>query len=320
MDFNAFLRDPEWDVPFFKKLPKNDTGNAPGHQGGLVVLKDMRKYFPTLEGNTSQERPTIDRGIKAVLYNGNIEVATVFTRYQYQTWSGTRSRESRLTGQLGPIRNIAVKDDIIIFQRHLYTLDLYRFILIKKDSPLFNSMETAIASRKWGTLLDGNPVSQDDINTFEREEQEQELKPFVPFDNDSRKVETKIIRQARSIVFKNNIRKIYSHRCVVCNSGLETPLGIHEVEASHIIPKKQHGSDDARNGLALCKRHHWAFDQGLFGLNNDFHIIASKSVLSIRPNRPLIDFIDKPITLPVNEKMKPDLFALAWHRDNILIA
>jgi predicted restriction endonuclease len=34
------------------------------------------------------------------------------------------------------------------------------------------------------------------------------------------------------------------------------------LDAAHIGPKKEHGSDDPRNGLVLCPNHHRAFDIG----------------------------------------------------------
>lgn len=116
MNLQNFLTDPKWDMPFFKKLPKNDTGDAPGHQGGLVVPKDLRIYFPKLIGDTTSDRPTIDHNIKALLYDGTKKVGCVGTRYQFQTWGGTRSPESRLTGNLGTIRNLAKADDIMVIQ------------------------------------------------------------------------------------------------------------------------------------------------------------------------------------------------------------
>jgi putative restriction endonuclease len=38
-----------FDRPMFKRLAPNDTGAAPGHQGGIVIPKDLGPYFPDLE-------------------------------------------------------------------------------------------------------------------------------------------------------------------------------------------------------------------------------------------------------------------------------
>lgn len=320
MSFLEFLKDPEWDVPFYKKLPSNDTGNAPGHQGGLVVLKNMRIYFPKLVGSTSSDRPTIDHGIKALLYDGTEKVCFVTTRYQYQTWSGTRSPESRLTGNLSAIRSLATAGDIMVFQRNLYNLDLYRLILVRKDTPDFNELAPILPSGRWGLLLGDNPVSQNDINRFEEEEFEQESQPFNLFEEERRMVETRSVRIARSIVFRHAIQKIYQNKCVVCGSGLKTPSGITEIDAAHIIPKSFFGSDDARNGLALCKRHHWAFDHGMFSINDAYRIIIPDNVLTISCNRILSEYRGREIINPVDERLRPEQSALLWHRKHILIA
>ena len=51
-----------------------------------------------------------------------------------------------------------------------------------------------------------------------------------------------------------------------------------EVDAAHIVPRSMFGSDDARNGLALCKRHHWAFDKGMLGIDDDRKIVVPSVV------------------------------------------
>jgi predicted restriction endonuclease len=39
-------------------------------------------------------------------------------------------------------------------------------------------------------------------------------------------------------------------------------MGKPEVQGAHIYPKGRDGSDDLRNGICLCRRHHWAMDAG----------------------------------------------------------
>ena len=110
--------DPAWDSPFFKRLANNDTGNAPGHQGGIVVPIALRPYFPELdEGRTSPATPTVDRRLVAELFDSGSFLGQCATRYQFQTWGGGRDPESRITGNLGPLRNCAHGDDLLILQR-----------------------------------------------------------------------------------------------------------------------------------------------------------------------------------------------------------
>jgi hypothetical protein len=58
--------------------------------------------------------------------------------------------------------------------------------------------------------------------------------------------------------FKFRVLQRYGPRCAFC--GLTV---IELLDAAHIGPKKEHGSDDPRNGLVLCPNHHRAFDAGL---------------------------------------------------------
>lgn len=54
----------------------------------------------------------------------------------------------------------------------------------------------------------------------------------------------------------------YEERCAVCPTDVP---GL--IQAAHLVPKKNKGSDDARNGLALCANHHLALDRGYWGIN-----------------------------------------------------
>jgi putative restriction endonuclease len=111
------IDDPAWDAPFFKRLANNDTGNAPGHQGGIVVPMELRPYFPELDqGRTSPATPTVDRRLVVELFDGGSFLGQCATRYQFQTWGGDRSPESRITENLGPLRNRAHGGDLLIMQ------------------------------------------------------------------------------------------------------------------------------------------------------------------------------------------------------------
>ena len=100
-DLENFLKDPDWDFPIFKKLAKNDTSQATGHQAGMVLPKVLRKYFPLLdEGETSAENPTSDRDLKTEMFVDTDFKTSASLRYQIQTWGGTRTSESRITDGL----------------------------------------------------------------------------------------------------------------------------------------------------------------------------------------------------------------------------
>lgn len=106
-----------WDYPFFKVLSPTDTAEGKGKQAGIVILKDLRKFFPDLSGKASMLNPTPDHRVDVELFDQNKFLSYANARYQFQTWGGTRTPESRLTDNLGPIRSIARGKDILVIQR-----------------------------------------------------------------------------------------------------------------------------------------------------------------------------------------------------------
>jgi hypothetical protein len=71
--------------------------------------------------------------------------------------------------------------------------------------------------------------------------------------------------------FRFNVFKRYGKKCAVCEIGVGEML-----VAAHIRGKAEDGSDDARNGLVLCKNHHAAFDNGLFSIEPETHVIHTR--------------------------------------------
>ena len=130
---------------------------------------------------------------------------------------------------------------------------------------------------------------------------------------------------ARDSVFRETLLEQYDYKCAVTGNQIQTPIAsqsnnrLHEVEAAHVIPKKFDGSDDFRNGLILCRTLHWAFDQGLFGVNDRRQVIIPECVLAIPEN----DFLNKLKSTHITESKNPQLSvhpqAFAWHRKNILL-
>jgi len=99
---------------------------------------------------------------------------------------------------------------------------------------------------------------------------------------------------------------------------LAHPLKGSELEAAHIVPRASRGADDARNGLALCRAHHWAFDRGLFGVSAAGEIQVPKKISGLNENAPLIPFRGKKLRLPVDASLIPSAAALKWHLENIV--
>ena len=61
--------------------------------------------------------------------------------------------------------------------------------------------------------------------------------------------------------FKFLIFERYILRCAVCNISATQLL-----DSAHLMPKRERGSDEPRNGLVLCASHHRALDTRLFAI------------------------------------------------------
>ena len=308
----------EFDTPVFKQLAHNDTSAAAGHQGGILIPKELDPYFPQLSGKTSATNPTIDENIQAILVVGGKEVATVDTRYQYQTWGGERPPERRITSNLGPLRDQAVVDDIVLIERNLADRSLYRMTLLKKGSERHKAVLRNSSGKRWGVAdpLQA-PVSEPELEEAEKEQEDHEQKPLKLMDNEAALVETRSKRVARGTAFQKLTSKYYENKCAVCGQGFVNAKGLAEVEAAHIVPRSKKGADDARNGIALCRSHHWALDKGLWGVGADGNIVVAASGGGKGSNDLLKALAGKKPSPPNKATVTPAAEAWAWHIANM---
>ena len=125
--------------------------------------------------------------------------------------------------------------------------------------------------------------------------------------------------KVRDAGFRQAIMRLYDYTCAVCKLRIVTMDGESATEAAHIIPFRVSQNDDARNGISLCKLHHWAFDKGLFSLSERHTVIVSELMSDKRPTEwKLTELEDKYIQLPDRVQLGPAQEAMAWHRDNVL--
>jgi putative restriction endonuclease len=313
-----FLVNDEWDTPFFKRLAHNDTGQAVGHQGGIVVPKELREFFPMLdETQTSSTTPATDRTLRAELYIGAKHLTIAPVRYQFQTWGGTRSAESRITDNLGPVRSSAQEGDLLLFQRRADAFDRFRLILVKKTSPEFREVDAWTEGRKWGSLfINERPVTQVEILKASSELVNLAEQPFAVVKPEVSRVETRQSRIARGSAFPLRVRAEYEKKCCVSGIMIATPASLYEVEAAHVVPVSEGGTDDIRNGLALAQTLHWAFDRGLFGILPNRTIYLPGRVKVMAENSYLKQFEGKQILEAKTTSLRAHPDALSWHFKN----
>ena len=140
-----------------------------------------------------------------------------------------------------------------------------------------------------------------------------------PFSTTKPKRQTGAYTKVRDAGFRQAIMRLYDYTCAVCELRIVTMDGESASEAAHIIPFRVSQNDDTRNGVSLCKLHHWAFDRGLFSLSENHRVVVSGLMSEDRPTEwKLTELEDTRIQLPDRVQFRPAQEAMAWHRDNVL--
>jgi len=86
---------------------------------------------------------------------------------------------------------------------------------------------------------------------------------------------SQIAKKFRATDFRKRVLVAYENRCAACGVQLEL------IDAAHIIPVAASTStDETKNGIALCKLHHAAFDRNLISFNERYKIEISNSEIS----------------------------------------
>ena len=99
------------------------------------------------------------------------------------------------------------------------------------------------------------------INPIENIIEEQKDETDVLFDDTRQRKKTlSSNRNNNQPKFNFDVFKYYQNQCAVCDIN-------YFLEAAHIIPVKNRGTDNKKNGIILCKNHHKAFDDMFFRIN-----------------------------------------------------
>jgi len=320
-----FLDNPDWDAPFFKRLANNDTGASSGHQGGTAIPKDIQPFFPLLASQqATATKPTVEHNLSFEVFVDNEPSKRVTGRYHFQTWGATRSPELRLTC-LTPIYNASQGGDLLIFQRRKDSLEVYRAFLLKKQAQAYNDVVEVIGTNRfeskkcWGTLFpDKMAVVQSDLNNAHDEIIAEAEEHFVAVRNVIPRHISSRTAIARDVAFRSILLEQYGKKCAVSRIALATDFNA-EVQAAHIIGLSQGGTDDPRNGFTLTGTLHWAFDNGLFCVEDNHTVLVSSKAVSLKCNAWLKQFNGKRVSNATDRKFRTAPEAFAWHRENIFV-
>jgi putative restriction endonuclease len=162
--------------------------------------------------------------------------------------------------------------------------------------------------------LDPTQILQDDL--IETAIQLEALEKWAPFVAENRAV-YQVSKQKRDDAFRKVVLANYSNTCAVTGSRFVFNKAV-EAQAAHIVSKEKNGTDDPRNGLALSQTAHWAFDQGLFAISDQFEIQVHPSTRNADFSRfPVLEKQNQVILLPDDEMYYPHVEALKWHEKHV---
>ena len=77
--------------------------------------------------------------------------------------------------------------------------------------------------------------------------------------------------------FRNDLLEMQGSVCAFCD--FDVPVAL---EAAHIVPKQENGTDDPRNGLLLCSVHHRIFDTNCLGMESRWPRFSATSRMALR--------------------------------------
>ena len=131
---------------------------------------------------------------------------------------------------------------------------------------------------------------------------------------------TETRRRLHQPIFRERVLHAYSSACAICSIGHRELL-----DAAHIISdSKSTGVPIVPNGISLCKIHHAAYDRNLIGIDPDYRVIVSPSLLQ-EEDGPMLrhgiqEMHDSLIRLPRAPKLRPERDRLDMRFQEFLMA
>ena len=235
--------------------------------------------------NYSSKKGAIDHAMNASLVRCMTDRQPVLVLRQVSDKSGSEGARHRLLG-LGVVENFDP------------AVNLFRIRGLEWD--------------EMSTLL-GVGLSDDLLETALRLESLEQWAPFVAED----RAVYQISRQKRGAAFRNIVLDNYGHTCAVTGQRFYSPRHV-EADGAHIIGKEVRGTDHPRNGIALSKSAHWAFDRGLFTISDQYEVIVNPKISNASvANFSALEVDRRKILLPADSCYWPHADALAWHKEEI---
>lgn len=330
---------------YLKRLGHQEMGsvvNGKAQRGRYIYIsKDdsVLDMFPALSTTVTNDSsvipiiPLYEKPSKKIycnfIYHNDKYNVVGGSRNEYRIYSNNALEEGRLLFQ---------EDDILIFraekassfQNGLISEDIpetavddskiyFLFRCFDKDSDLYMRCTNIIEESK----IRGNGHA---IYEGYFEEVEREIKALRELNNNELDtvIDDTVTAKAQtgdigamaslfnSVSFRDFVMTGYEYKCAITGNVIRFKSFMN-LEAAHIWPKSHNGLYLPSNGIALCRDMHWAFDKGMFTVDDKLRVVVHPDIESDY----LRQFNNKQIFIPKNSFFMPDINNLHYHQSNI---
>lgn len=318
---------------YLRKLYGNELGYRNGVPGGagrfFFISKEFTNYFPPLSENIVNDSvylqispPFSDKVVLSRYIYHNDSIAGSGTRDEYRLY---------LNEEIDPGRDYYKPDDIILIRKIIKndqeTFKIYRYTP-QDDAAKYQKLNEIIESN--ATRGSHHALLEEDLISFLGLPQEVSLdteeliiseneKPKAfesPIFDENRRTYTvgNQTKKIRSQSFRDLVMLFYDYKCAITGEDMLIEYNSSSnLQAAHIVAVGHGGGDNPANGLPLIQDLHWAFEYGFFTITDDYKIKVHPDAMDSKWLQTL-DGVQ--LKLPEDSRAKPNLEALAWHRDN----
>lgn len=306
--------------------PKSDGSVSRGRY--FLISKKSEDFFPPLA--QTELNDTIILPIIPPNSNQKVYCSLVFHNDKYH---GSKAKSPRneyrlyLNNKIDPNRSYFKPNDIVVFSKYyveekisIYKLDLFRLEdenydkldeLIKSSSisgghALINESLDFIKTTMINLENLETVVPEEIIKVVEEKQSELSEEDYDEIE------QTKGSNLFNSVSFRDFVLLGYQNKCAITNEAIFFDKLIN-LEAAHIKPKSHSGSFLPCNGIAMSRDMHWAFDKGMFAINDDYRIIVHDDV----KDTILSKYHNQKINLPIENFFKPEKAFLKYHQERI---
>jgi len=125
-------------------------------------------------------------------------------------------------------------------------------------------------------------------------------------------------RAQRDRQFTIDVLENFRYSCAFCGFHAVLNRVATGIDAAHVHWHSLNGPDDVENGIALCKLHHWAFDKGILGIDDDARIcIASAFSAQQDGGLPLESLVNRGLAVQPHKPIAKRF--IDWHRNNVYL-